>query len=85
MQDFLTQLVQQGYIVPLGLTAIGALIAIVSVLAAYWHKVRVAEMDAALKHKMLEQGMSADDIKKVMEASTGSGSTPSSGGASQTK
>ena len=70
MQDFLTQLVHTGYIIPLGLTGLGALVAIVSVVTAYWHKVRQSEMEAALKHKMLDQGMSADDIMKVLGASS---------------
>jgi hypothetical protein len=34
----------------------------------YLQKVRLAELDANLKHAMLERGMSADEIKTVLEA-----------------
>lgn len=33
-----------------------------------WRKVREAELDASLKHAMLERGMSAEDIAMVMNA-----------------
>ncbi|MFT3883385.1 MAG: hypothetical protein QM703_27505 [Gemmatales bacterium] len=33
-----------------------------------WRKVREAELDASLKHAMLERGMSAEDIAIVMNA-----------------
>jgi hypothetical protein len=42
---------------------------VVSTLAVQWRKVRQAEMEAALKQEMIQRGMSADDIQKVMEAS----------------
>jgi hypothetical protein len=68
MHDFFMRLVEQGYIIPLGGIAFGCTVAICSVLAGVWHKVRQAELEAALKHKMLDQGMSADDIHKVLSA-----------------
>ena len=46
------------------------LIAIVWVVAAYWHKIRRAEIDTNLKLKMVEQGMSADDIIRVLQTSS---------------
>jgi hypothetical protein len=36
----------------------------------YLEKTRRAELDASLKHAMLERGMSADDIVMVLEASS---------------
>src|SRR5205823_3824444 len=45
-----------------------ALICIVPSIAHYWWKVRKAEMEAALKQEMIRQGMSADDIQKVLDA-----------------
>lgn len=74
MNDFLSQLIHSGHIIPLGAIALGSLIAIVSIAGGFWYKVRHAEIEAALKHKMLDQGMSADDIKKVLAASSGSDS-----------
>jgi hypothetical protein len=43
---------------------------VVSTVAVQWRKVRQAEIDAALKHEMIQRGMSADDIQKVLEASS---------------
>jgi hypothetical protein len=43
---------------------------VVSTLAVYWHKVKRAEMDAALKQQMLERGMSAEEIRIVIESSS---------------
>ena len=34
----------------------------------FWHKTRKAEMDADLKMRMLEMGMSASDIERVLKA-----------------
>jgi len=34
----------------------------------HWHKTRRAEMDADLKMRMLEMGMSASDIERVLKA-----------------
>jgi hypothetical protein len=46
------------------------LIIVTATIAKTWGRVRRAEMDALLKHKMLDQGMSAEDIKKVLESGT---------------
>ncbi len=37
-------------------------------LTTYWTRVRLAELKAGLKQDMLQRGMSADDIKLVIEA-----------------
>ena len=37
---------------------------------SYLHKTRQAELDAQLKHEMLERGMSAEEVKTVLEASS---------------
>jgi hypothetical protein len=37
----------------------------------YLVKTKRAELDAALKHEMLQRGMSAEDIKIVLEATSG--------------
>ena len=44
------------------------LISIVPTIMYYWHKTRKAEMDADLKMRMLEMGMSASDIERVLKA-----------------
>lgn len=54
----------------IGLVAVGGglLCAIVAIVAGTWQKVRRAEIAAALKHDMLSRGMSADDIRTVLDA-----------------
>ena len=37
--------------------------------AHYWYKLRVKQWEMSLKHTMLEKGMSAEEIKSVLEAS----------------
>jgi hypothetical protein len=37
----------------------------------YWCLYRRNELDAALKHDMLQRGLSAEEIKLVLEASSG--------------
>ena len=51
---------------------IGILVVTVAVptITYYWQKTRRAEIDAALKQDMLQRGMSADDIRTVLEASS---------------
>jgi len=44
------------------------LICIVPTLTYYRHKTRQSEMDADLKMKMLEMGMTADEIERVLKA-----------------
>ena len=53
----------------------GPLVAIVAIVCAAWAKVRraeskahIAEVEAALKQQMIERGMSADEIERVMAA-----------------
>jgi hypothetical protein len=46
-----------------------ALIVLVPMISKHWYKLRVKQWEMSLKHTMLERGMSADDIKSVLEAS----------------
>ncbi len=39
-----------------------------AILTDYWHKNRKAEIEAALKQDMLNRGMSADEIRMVIDA-----------------
>lgn len=47
------------------------LVAMVAIIANIWLKYKKGEMDAALKQDMVRQGMSADDIIRVLEAKSG--------------
>jgi hypothetical protein len=46
------------------------LVVLVPVLSNHWYKLRVKQWEMSLKHTMLERGMSAEEIKTVLEAST---------------
>jgi hypothetical protein len=42
----------------------------------YWYKTKRAAMDADLKMKMLEMGMSADEIERVLAAESSADGNP---------
>ncbi len=46
----------------------GIIIAITKVVAAHYRKTQLDEMEATLKMEMIQRGMSADEIKQVLEA-----------------
>jgi hypothetical protein len=54
----------------IGLVAVAGfwLSAIVAILSGAWHRVRRAEIQAALKQDMLTRGLSAEEIRTVIEA-----------------
>ena len=67
MSEVLSRL-NGGEIIGLFAVVGGLLCAVVGILSGNWQKVRKAEINAALKQDMLNRGMSADDIRTVMEA-----------------
>lgn len=56
----------------IGLVAVagGMLIGLVAIIMGIWHEHRKTEVNAALKQDMLNRGMSADDIRTVLDAGT---------------
>jgi Na+-transporting methylmalonyl-CoA/oxaloacetate decarboxylase gamma subunit len=48
----------------------GLLMGFVAIIGAFWTDIRKKEIAAALKHDMLERGMSADEIRVVIDAGT---------------
>jgi hypothetical protein len=58
--------------IALGLIAIvgGITVAISKVVANYYRKVQLDEIEATLKLEMIQRGMSADEIVRVLEART---------------
>jgi hypothetical protein len=56
----------------IGLVAVtGVLLCgLVAIIMGIWHVHRKAEINAALKQDMLNRGMSADDIRMVLDAGT---------------
>jgi len=66
--------------------ALGLMVPIIARITQYLHRVRRDELETSLKHAMLEKGMSAQDIKMVLEATaeragTKKGTTPTEPGA----
>jgi SOS response regulatory protein OraA/RecX len=59
----------------IGLTAVvgGMLVAVILGAFHQWRRVRMAEISAALKQQMLDKGMSADEIDKVIRAKPAGG------------
>ena len=57
---------------PLGVlmvaVVVGGITGIIGVIATNWRKVREAEQNAALKQSMVNRGMSADEIERVLKA-----------------
>src|SRR5262249_24201082 len=69
MQDILTS---QTGAAAIAITVMFICVALMSVgcsIAVQWRKARQVEVEGALKKEMLERGMSADDIVKVLGAS----------------
>ena len=64
----MTELLHSEYVFVLGILF---LTVAVPVSWHYWCQYRRNELDAALKHVMLQRGMSAEEIKLVLEASSG--------------
>jgi hypothetical protein len=60
----------------IGLVAVsgGLLCGLVAIVMGIWHEHRKTEINAALKQDMLNRGMSADEIRTVLDAGTGASS-----------
>jgi hypothetical protein len=68
--------VNPGALIALVAILSGALIALVAVLAGNWAGVRRAEVEASLKQDMLNRGLSAADIERILRASSQSPEPP---------
>ena len=44
-----------------------AFVLVVGIIATQWRRTRIAEADAGLKLRMVDQGFSADDIERVLQ------------------
>lgn len=53
----------------------GCGIPIVAIICSYWHSVAKTRSDHELKRSMIERGMSADEIERVLAASSGGTAT----------
>jgi len=85
MEEFLFKF-NAGEFIGLAAVIVGPMIAVVAIIATNWRRVRVAEMEGALKQQMLDKGMSAAEIVQVMNAHpcwTGSSAISASGNEAQ--
>jgi hypothetical protein len=69
MQEFVSQ-IGIGPFIALVAVVGGLLIPLTAIVGSFMYKHRRLQVEAALKHDMLERGMSAEDIERVLEAST---------------
>jgi hypothetical protein len=68
MWDLLTE---HPWLIPCFLGALIPLSAIIfGTMTSQWRRVRIAELEASLKHEMIQRGMSADEICQVLQASS---------------
>jgi hypothetical protein len=68
-EELLSRLSQDQLVVVVFMLC-GFLVAAIAVVAHHWQKVRLAQVEAALKQHMLDKGMSAPEIEKVLKASS---------------
>lgn len=67
------RLMHAPMVVPVVAIVFGISCGIVATIVHYLHLNRVADIEASLKHSMLERGMSADEIERVLGAHIGGG------------
>ncbi len=73
MDNWFQSLIHSQNSIPICAFVMTGIVIVTAVIAKTWGRIRRAEMEAMLKHKMLDQGMSAEDIKKVLESGTANG------------
>lgn len=67
IEQFISKLQPHDLVAVLVLT-LGAVIALVAIVATQWRMHKRTEVEAALKQEMLARGMSAEDIERVIKA-----------------
>jgi hypothetical protein len=67
MQELFSRF-DSGELIGLFSIAGGMLISIVAIAGSYWRRVRAAEIAAELKRDMLDRGLSAEEIKTILDA-----------------
>jgi hypothetical protein len=82
MYDYLSKMDPDelmGYLMGFLVLGGGLLCALIAILGYLWNSARKTEIEAALKQDMLNRGMTAEEIRTVLEAGT-KGSIKSAGG-----
>ena len=67
IEQFISKLEPHDLVTVLVLT-LGAVIALVAIVATQWRMHKRTEVEAALKQEMLARGMSAEDIERVIKS-----------------
>jgi biopolymer transport protein ExbB/TolQ len=67
VEPFLSRF-NNGEVIALVSVAGGLLVAIVAIIGHYWHEIRRNEIAGALKQEMINRGMTADQIRMVLDA-----------------
>lgn len=74
MQDMLSRM-NPGEFIGLCAVVIGAgggvLIALTGMIGGFWYSARKAEAEAGLKRELVAAGLSAEDVERVVNATTG--------------
>ena len=70
MQEFLHALSGPNgeLLIPVVMAVVGGIIAVCAIVMVQWRKHRLAEMEISLKQEMVQRGMSAEDIERVLAA-----------------
>jgi len=59
-----------GTLIPIIAVSGGLLVPIVAIIAYSWRRMRQTELEIGLKNEMIARGMSADEIERVIRASS---------------
>lgn len=70
MQDVLAKL-NGGEVIGLVAVVMGCLTGMSAIIGGFWYGVRKTEAESALKRELLAAGLSADDIERVVNVTTG--------------
>ncbi len=65
---FAEQIWQRIFDMPQIAIVMACLIPIVGIIASYWYKIHKARSDNELKRTMVDQGLSADEIERILGA-----------------
>ena len=65
------QALQAIFSSPFCIPVFGIMVGMVAIIASFWHKTIIDKSNNQLKQSMLDQGMSAEEIEKVMNAGSG--------------
>jgi hypothetical protein len=68
MPEWVGKLPEPDVLGIVGVFGIGGLIGITAIVSVMWANVRKAEVEANLKREMLDRGMSAEEIERVIKA-----------------